>query len=118
MLLQTPLTPGGELLLQIAVEPTDGTGTRGDSHQGSGDFSYFVRTGTRDEHLGQTLGHLRFIAAIALEDLGVELALAISRHLQILNSTCGRDQVTSVIPIAIALAGRATLSPADPDERV
>src|SRR2546422_602662 len=70
------------------------------------------------EHLRQPLGHLRFIAAVALEDLRVELALAISRHLHILNPACGRDQVTRVIPIAISLTLGATLAPAYPDERV
>src|SRR5260370_38115697 len=83
MLLQSALTPGGELLLQIAIESNDCAGTGSHSHQRLGDCSDSVGTGAGDEHLGQALSHLWFIATIALEHLGMELALAISRHLQV-----------------------------------
>ena len=69
MFLQPTLPPGSELLLQIAVEPTGGTGTGSHSHQGLGDFTHLMRTRASYEHLAKSLGHLRFIAAIALKDL-------------------------------------------------
>src|SRR6266566_402041 len=75
MLLQPALAPSGELLFEIPVEPTDGAGTGGHSHQGLGDFSDFVRTRPSHKHLGESLRNLRLIAAVALEDLCVELAL-------------------------------------------
>ena len=81
MRLQRAFAPSGELLLQIASKPTDGTGTWGGSHQRLGHFSYFMGARARHEHLGQALGDLWFIATIALEHLAVELALAIPGHL-------------------------------------
>src|SRR2546426_5813010 len=61
---------------------------------------------------------LRLIAAVALEDLRVELALTISGNLQLLDPTCRGDQVAGVGPVAIAFALGAALAPADSDQRV
>src|SRR6266849_8658072 len=118
MLLQSALTPGGELLLQIAIEPTDGAGTGSHSHQRLGDFSDSVGTRASDEHLGQALGHLWFIATIALEHLGMELTLAISRDLQVFDPTRGGPQVALVETVPIPFALGAALAPAHSDERV
>jgi hypothetical protein len=66
----------------------------------------------------EPLGHVGFIAAIALEDLGVELALPISRHLQVLDPTRGGDQVAAVEAVAISFALGTAFSPAYADERI
>ena len=87
MPLQRTLTPSLKLLRECLVEPTDGTGTGSHSHQRLGHFSHLMRTCPGHEHLAEPLGHLRFIAAIALKDLRVELTLAISGHLQLLNAS-------------------------------
>src|SRR6266568_1044440 len=118
MLLQSTLTPRVKLLSQALVEPTDGTGTGRHSHQGLGHVADFVGARASHEHLGQALGHLRLIAAIALEDLGVELALAISWDLYVLDPTRGGDQVAAVEAIAIPIALGTTLAPPNSDQRV
>lgn len=116
--LQWALPPGGELLLEILVEAADGTGTGRHSHQCFGDFPNLVRTDSGHEHLREPLGHLGLVAAVALEDLGVELALAISGNVRGLNAARRRGQVTGVGAVAISLALGATLSPTDSDERI
>src|SRR5260221_5617628 len=118
MLLQSALAPGGELLLQIAVEPTDGARTGRHSQQSFSHVSDFVGACPSHEHLGQSLSHLRFIAAVALENLRVELALAISRNLQVLNPTPGGNQVAVVRALTIAFAPWAALTPTDSHQRV
>src|SRR5258708_5557192 len=118
MLLQSALTPGGELLLQIAIEPTDGAGTGSHSHQRLGNFSDSVGTRASDKHLGESLRDLWLIAAVALEDLRVELALAISRDLQVFDPTRGGPQIALVETITIPFALGAALAPAHSDERV
>ena len=92
------------MLFEIAVQATDGAGTGDHSHQRLGHFSDFVRTRASHEHLRESLGHLRLIAAVALEDLGVELTLTISGNLQLLDPTSRGDQVAGVEPVAIAFA--------------
>jgi NAD-dependent oxidoreductase involved in siderophore biosynthesis len=72
----------------------------------------------RYEHVGQALGHLRRVSTVALKDLGVEAAFTIAGHLQVLNPTRGRYQITSVGAVAVAFPLGAALTPADPDERV
>src|SRR6266699_1326948 len=94
--LQPALPPGFELLLEIAVEATDGTGAGGHSHQGLADFPNFVGTRASHEHLGKPLGDLRLIATVPLEDLGVELAFAVSGTLHILDPNRDRDQIARV----------------------
>jgi hypothetical protein len=76
------------------------------------------RTRASYKHLGESLGDLRLIAAVALKDLCVELALTISRNLQLLDPTSRCDQVAGVGPVALSFAFRAALSPADSDEGV
>src|SRR5260221_1757922 len=116
MRLQRTLTPRLKLLRECLVEPTDGTGTGSHSHQRLGHFSHLMRTCPGHEHLAESLGHLRFIAAIALKDLRVELTLAIAGHLQLLNASRRCVQVARVGAVAIALALRAALSPPDSDD--
>jgi hypothetical protein len=70
------------------------------------------------EHFRERLRHLRFVATVALEHLGVELALAVSGHIQVLDAARGRHQSAWVIAIAIAFALGTALSPPHPDERV
>ena len=70
------------------------------------------------EHLGKSFRDLWFIATVALEDLRVELALAVSGYLQLLDPARGCDQVAPVEPVAIAFPFGATLSPADSNQGV
>jgi hypothetical protein len=118
VLLQPAFAPGLELLLEILVEPTDGTGTWGHSQQGLGHCSYFVGACAGHEHLGEALSDLGLIATIALEDLSVELTFTISGHAQVLNPTRGGHQITCIVPIAISFTLGTALPPADSDERV
>src|SRR5438876_10847182 len=92
--------------------------TSSHSHQRLGVFPHLMRAHSGYQHLRQPLGHLRFIAAVALEDLRMELTFTISGHLHILNPARRGDQVTGVVPVAIAIAFGAALAPADSDERV
>jgi hypothetical protein len=92
VLLQRALAPVFELLLEILVEATDGTGAGGHSHQGLGHFPHLVGAYPGHEHLREPIGDLRLVASVALEDLGVELALAISGNVQRLYSACGRAE--------------------------
>ena len=83
--MQTTLAPGGELVLEVLIKAADGASAGGHSQQRVGNFPHLVDAHTGDKHLGQSLGHLWFIAAIAVEDLCVELALAISGDFQLLD---------------------------------
>jgi hypothetical protein len=114
VLLQPALAPGSELLLEILVEPADGTGTWGHSQQGLGHCSYFVGAGASDEHVGQALSHLGLIAAVTLKDLGVEPAFTIAGHLQVPNPTRGGYQITGVGAVAIAFAAAGYSLPSRP----
>src|SRR5689334_22498340 len=104
VLLERTLAPHVKLLGQALVESTDGTGTGSNSQQRLSHFPDLVGAGSGHKHLRQGFGHLRFVAAVALEDLRVELALAISGHPQGLNAARRRSQVAAVVAIAIALA--------------
>ena len=79
--LQRALPPGLELLFQIPIEATDGTGAGRHAHQRLGNFPHLVGTHPGHEHLGEPIGNLRLIASVALKDLRVELALAIPGNL-------------------------------------
>src|SRR5690348_13288406 len=116
VLLQRTLAPGSELLLQITVQATDRADTGSHSQQRFGHCSYFVGACAGHEHVGQALGDLGFIAAVALEDLGVKLTLTVSRNLQVFDPTRGGHQITRVVAVAVSFALGATLSPADSDE--
>jgi hypothetical protein len=94
------------------------TSTWGNSHQGFSHCPYFVGACASNEHVGQALGHLRLIATIALEDLGMEPALTIAGNLQVLDPARRGDQITSVGAVTIALALGTAFSPPDSDERV
>ncbi len=52
----------------------------------------------------ESLGNLWFIATVSVEDLSVELALAVSGNLQLLDPTRGSDQVALVGAVAIPFA--------------
>src|SRR5258708_5462853 len=116
--LKRALTPGVKLLGERLVETTDRTGTGRASHERLRHFPDFVRADSGHKHLGQSLRHLRFIAAVALEDLGVELPLPVSGNLELLDPTGCSGQITAVGAIAIPFALGAACSPAHPDERV
>ena len=113
MLLESALTPGAELLLQLASEPTDGAGTGSHSHQRLGDFSNSVSTRASHQHLGQALGHLWFRATRALEHLGMELTLAISGNQHVLDPTRGAPQAAlgETVALPFAAAGCSLPSP-------
>ena len=68
------------------------------------------------KHLGESLRHLRFRAAVAVEDLRVELAFPVSGYLDLLDPTGRRDQITAVGAVAIPFALRATFSSTHPDQ--
>jgi hypothetical protein len=59
VLLQWALAPGLELVLEIAIEPTDGASAGGHSHQRLGDFTYLVGACASHEHVGEALSDLR-----------------------------------------------------------
>ena len=91
--------------------------TSSHSHQSLSHISHGCRVLVPATNIGvEPLGHIRFIAAIALEDLRVELALAITWHLQVFDPTRGGDQIAAVGAIAIAFAPRTALTPAHSDE--
>src|SRR5712692_11586487 len=98
MRLQWALAPGFILLSQGAVETTDGRSTGSYSHQRLSHLSDFVCAHSTDKHLGQRLSHLRGVSVVALEHLGLELALPISGNFEIFNAPGGRDQIASVGP--------------------
>src|SRR6266566_6781066 len=59
--------------------------TSRDSHERLSHFSDFVRADSGHKHLAKSLRHLRFIATVAVEDLGVELPLPVSGNLDLLD---------------------------------
>src|SRR5438552_14056008 len=85
--LKRTLAPCVTLLGERLVEATNGAGTGSHSHERLGDFSYLLRACPSYEHVGQSLSDMRFIAAVALKDLGVELAFTVSRHVDLLDAT-------------------------------
>src|SRR5713101_6728257 len=85
--LKRTLAPGFELLSEGLIEPTDRARAGRDSHERLSHFPNFVRADSGHKHLGKSLRHLRFIAAVALEDLGVELPLPVSGNLELLDPT-------------------------------
>src|SRR6266699_5712269 len=87
MLLESALTPAFKLVSQTLVETTDRAGTRSYSHQGLGDFSYFVGARSSHKHLRQPFGDMGLIATVAVKDLRMELAFAISRYGDVLDPT-------------------------------
>src|SRR5215472_13863077 len=95
---QGATTPGFKLFAQTVIEPADGTGAGCDSHERVSHFSHFVGAGPRDKHLRQALCHLLFIATIAIKELGMELSFTVSGHLQVLDLTGGRCQITRITP--------------------
>src|SRR6266699_3766605 len=87
------LTPGFKLLSQRLVEATDGTRTRGNSHERLSHLPNFVRTRATDKHLG------------------LKLPLPISGDFEILNAPGGSHQIAGVGPIAIPTASGRAFSP-------
>jgi hypothetical protein len=65
----------------------------------------------RDKHLRQAFCHLRFVATIAINQLGVELSFPVSGHFQLLDLTGGGRQITRIAAVAVAFAFGGTLSP-------
>src|ERR1051326_2757423 len=96
VLLERTLSPGIKLLGERLVQATDGTGTGSHSQKRLGHFAYFLGARASDEHLRQPFGNVRFIAAVALKRLRVELTFAVSGHFQILESACRGHQITGV----------------------
>ena len=68
-------------------------------------------TGTRDEHLRQSFGHLWLIALGVLKRLGVKRSFSISWHFELFDRASGRPQITRVDPVAIAFALGRTFFP-------
>src|SRR6266516_1484859 len=111
MTLQAAATPYFKLFRQRVIESADGTGARGHTQQGLGDFSHLVGARPSDKHLGQAFCHLLFIPTIAIKELGVELSFPVSGHFQVLDLTRGSCQITAIAPIAVSFPLGATLSP-------
>jgi hypothetical protein len=107
-----------KLLGQVLVEATDRTGAGSHSQQRLGHFSYLMGARPSDEHLRQSFCNMRFIAPVAVKRLGVELALPISRHLDIFEPASGCDQIAGVGAVAIAFALGTTFSPRGSDESI
>ena len=84
---QWALSPGFKLLSQGLIETTDRASAGGDSHQRLGHFSHFLRTDPCHKHLRYPIGHLRFIATVAIKDLGMEVPFSISGDLKIFDGT-------------------------------
>src|SRR5215467_10288518 len=116
--LQRTLPPCLILLGEALVEPTDGTGTGSYAQQGFSHFPDLMGTHSGYEHLGQAFGNVRFIATKPLKCLSVKPTFPISGYVDILNTTCGCHQITTVGAIAIAFPFRAAFSPRCPNERI
>src|SRR5260221_11663776 len=61
---------------------------------------------------------MRFIAAVTLKHLRVEVTFPVSGHLDLLEPTRRGDQIAGVVAVSIPFALEATFSPSDPDERI
>jgi hypothetical protein len=59
-----------------------------------------------------------FIATLALKNLGVELALGVSRYFDLLDPTGSGDQITSIGVVTIPFALGSAFSPAHAEEIV
>src|SRR5947209_7171789 len=118
MCLQRTLTPRLKLLREGLVEPTDGTCTGSNPQKRLGHFSYLMGTCPGYEHLRQSFCDVRFIAAIALKGLRVELTFTISGDSNVLEPTARCHEVAGVGTVAIAFAFRATFSPSGSDKRI
>jgi hypothetical protein len=71
-----------------------------------------------DEHLGEPLGNVWFIATVAVKCLGVEVTFPISGDVDIRDPTRRGHQVACVVAVAIPFALGATLSPSRSNELV
>src|SRR5713101_8374515 len=118
VLLKRTLSPGVKLLGERLVQTTDGAGTGSHSQQRLSHFSHFVGACPGHEHLRESLCDVRFIAAIALKGLRVELTRAVSGHVDLLEPTSGGHEITRVRTVAVPFALRATLSPGRSNELV
>jgi len=78
--------------------------TSSNSHKRLGHFSYLMGTCPGHEHLRQSFGNVRFIAAIALKGLGVELTFTISGDVDVLDPTCRCHEIARVGTVAIPFA--------------
>ena len=70
---QWACSPGFILFGQGLVEATHRAGTGCDAHQFFCDVPHFMGTGAADKHLRQGFRYLRFVSAIPLKDLRLEL---------------------------------------------
>src|SRR5712692_2860886 len=90
--------------------------TSSNPHEGLGHFSHLMGTCPGHKHLCQPFCDVRFIAAVPLKGLGVELTFTISRDVDVLEPTCRCHQIARVGAVAIPFALGATLSPARSNE--
>ena len=63
------------------------------------------------EHLGQSLGDVGFIAAVAFKGLGMELAFPIAGDFEIFEPPRGGHQITGIGAIAIPFAAAGYIRP-------
>jgi hypothetical protein len=77
---------------RVVRKTTDGTGTGSDSHQRLSDIPHFMRTGTRNEHLRQSLCNLWLIATVSLKGWRVELPGAVWRDIEVFDRASARQE--------------------------
>ena len=105
------LSPGFELFGQGLVEAAHRAGAGCHSHQFFRDFPDLMCACATDKPLRQCFRYLRFIPAIPLKDLRLELPLTISGHGEVLNAPGLGHQVSCVRAVAIPFSLRGAFSP-------
>src|SRR6266699_791207 len=108
---QWTLAPGFKLLGERLVEAAHRAGAGCHSQQRFSDFPDLMRARATDKHLRQRFCYLRFVAAIPLKDLRLELPLTISGHAEVLNAPCLGYQVSGVSAVAIPFSLRSAFPP-------
>jgi hypothetical protein len=83
-----------------------------------GDFPHLVGARASHEHLGESFGNVRFIAAVAFKRLGVEWAFPISGNFDVLEPTRRGDQIAGIGAVAMPFALGATFCPSYSNELI
>src|SRR5258708_1490816 len=108
------LAPGVKLRGERLVEAAHRAGPGGHSHTRFSAFPDLMRARANDKHLCQRFCYLRFVSAIPLKDLRLELPLTISGHAEVLHAPCLGYQVSGVRAVAIPFSLRSAFPHAAP----